>query len=76
MAVRRRDQELQRGGVLAEAGRIGDAGAAQAQALFFAAQEGTIGLMLRPFGDTTSTRIEPLLRLEPLGSANGSLVRN
>lgn len=50
--------------------------AAQAQALFFAAQEGTIGLMLRPFGDTTSTRIEPLLRLEPLGSANGSLVRN
>lgn len=50
--------------------------AAQAQSLFFAAQEGTVGLMLRPFGETTSTRLEPLLRLEPLGAASGSLVRN
>ncbi|TAK74299.1 MAG: Flp pilus assembly protein CpaB [Dehalococcoidia bacterium] len=50
--------------------------ATQAQALFFAAQEGTIGLMLRPFGDTTSTRLEPLLRLEPLGPATGAQVRN
>ncbi len=38
----------------------------QAQALFFSAQEGTIGLALRSFGDTSSISVEPQLRLQPL----------
>jgi pilus assembly protein CpaB len=48
----------------------------QAQTLFFASQEGTIGLVLRAFGDPHSTYLEPLLRLEPLGVVGGSLTRN
>jgi pilus assembly protein CpaB len=38
----------------------------QAQSLFFSAQEGTIGLALRSFGDNNAISVEPLLRLEPL----------
>ncbi len=48
----------------------------QAQSLFFAAQEGTVGLILRSFGDTSTTTVDPLLRLEPLGSASTNFVRN
>jgi len=48
----------------------------QAQSLFFATQEGTVGLMLRPFGETETSRLDPLLKLEPLGPASNSLVSN
>ncbi len=40
----------------------------QAQALFMAAQRGTLGLALRSFGDTNSTALNPLFKLE---SADG-----
>jgi pilus assembly protein CpaB len=45
----------------------------QAQALFFASQEGTIGLSLRSFGDTNTLTLDPLLRLEPLGAPSTGL---
>jgi len=48
----------------------------QAQSLFFAAEEGTVGLMLRPFGDETTISVDPLLRLEPLGPVGTGFVRN
>lgn len=49
---------------------------AQAQSLFFAAQEGTVGLMVRPFGDESTITIDPLLRLEPLGAVGTGFVRH
>lgn len=41
----------------------------QAQMLFMASQQGVLGLSLRSFGQTTTTSIEPLFRLEPIGGA-------
>ena len=48
----------------------------QAQSLFFAAQEGTVGLVLRPYGDTSTSTLEPAFRLEPLAPVSGALTGN
>lgn len=45
----------------------------QAQLLFMAAQEGTLGLALRPFGDESETALAPQFRLEALIGAAESL---
>ncbi|MQA00173.1 MAG: hypothetical protein GEU80_12755 [Dehalococcoidia bacterium] len=37
----------------------------QAQKLFMATQEGTLGLALRPFGDESQAALTPELKLEP-----------
>ncbi|MDA0365919.1 MAG: Flp pilus assembly protein CpaB [Chloroflexi bacterium] len=40
---------------------------AQAQALFMASTEGTLGLAVRPFGDVTRSPLAPLTSLQPAG---------
>jgi pilus assembly protein CpaB len=40
----------------------------QAQMLFMASQQGVLGLSLRSFGQTTTTSLDPLFRLEPIGT--------
>ncbi len=43
--------------------------ASQAQTLVLAEREGTVSLALRAFGDTGAATLEPVLRLEPIGTA-------
>ena len=45
----------------------------QTQLLFMAAQQGTLGLALRAFGEETETVLQPEFKLEPTTSAFGSL---
>jgi pilus assembly protein CpaB len=40
---------------------------AQAQTLFMAAHEGTLGLAVRPFGDETRPMLSPIASLQPVG---------
>jgi len=48
----------------------------QAQSLFMAAQRGTLGLALRSFGDTDSTALSPLFKLESVDGLATGLASN
>ncbi len=48
----------------------------QAQSLFMAAQRGTLGLALRSFGDTDSTALSPLFKLESVDGVATGLASN
>ena len=48
----------------------------EAQSLFLAAQRGTLGLALRSFGDTDSTALNPLFKLESADGAATGLTAN
>lgn len=48
----------------------------QAQSLFLAAQRGTLGLALRSFGDTDSTALSPLFKLESVDGLATGLASN
>ena len=43
----------------------------QAQTLFLASREGSLGLTLRSFGDSTQFTIDPLFKLDQLGGTTG-----
>src|SRR5690606_11727017 len=48
----------------------------QAQKLFMATQEGTLGLALRPFGDESQASLVPELKLEPESGLTDGLAAN